>query len=89
MSDEFERLLKHVPEAVPPPDPVLTSRIREALLEAFRPRRRESLRRKLLIATAALLVGGTGFGAGRWTSPVQRGERTLHRRSPGRRRRIR
>jgi hypothetical protein len=69
MSDEFERLLKHVPEAVPPPDPILTSRIREALLEAFRPTRRESLRRSLLLAAAALLIGGTGFGAGRWTSP--------------------
>jgi hypothetical protein len=70
MSDDIERLLKHVPAAVPPPDPVLTSRLLERLLRSFPSRRSPSRRRSLLLAAAALLLVGTGFGGGRWTSPT-------------------
>src|SRR5215207_3880763 len=70
MSDDFYDLLKRVPDRFPPPDPVVTDRVADRLLQTFSSVRGASLGRLLMLAAALLVVGGTtGFGAGRWTSP--------------------
>jgi hypothetical protein len=68
LSDDLERLLKSVPDRVPPPSRELTGRARESVAEAFRQLRPQTSRGAVLLIAAIVLVGGTAFGAGRWTS---------------------
>jgi hypothetical protein len=68
--DDLERLLRGVQDRVPPPEPETTSRVAARVLGSFQ-RRRKSAGRVLLLAAVFLVVGGTGFTAGRWTSPTR------------------
>jgi hypothetical protein len=68
LSDDLERLLKSVPDRVPPPPRELTGRVRERVVEAFRELLPQSSRGAALLIAAIVLVGGTAFAAGRWTS---------------------
>jgi hypothetical protein len=53
---------------VPSASPEVTSRVAQRVLAAAR-WRSQTARRVVLLAAVFLVVGGTGFGAGRWTSP--------------------
>jgi hypothetical protein len=68
--NDLEKVLHGVPDRVPPPDPETTSRVAARVLGAYQ-LRSQSARRVLLLAAVFLVVGGTGFTAGRWTSPTR------------------
>jgi hypothetical protein len=67
MSDELEQLLGRVPDRVPPASPEVSARVRDRVLQTFRP---NSPRRTLLVAAVLVLVAAACFGAGRLASPT-------------------